>query len=254
MPGSTTRLQHLRVPRAQRQRGFDQRDVELARGVGDDQHLLEERADDDDGDLGAVIDAEDGDGQRAEGRRRQIAEELDERFAQPRERAVGAAENAERHADQRGDEEAPEDDLDAVPQAFVQPAAVAALRRRGEGGVERREPLRAARADRSGLSGTPSGSGFLLLLRVRGRGIEGRLVHPHAGLEVVHRARLRDQDLRMPDKRDVAHHAPGQHRQHEREDAEHTTRLGRKRPADLKPLPPASAIASYLPMVSEPSM
>ena len=37
---------------------------------------------------------------------------------------VGAAQNAQRHADDRRDHETPEDDLDAVPQALVQPVAV----------------------------------------------------------------------------------------------------------------------------------
>ena len=44
------------------------------------------RADEDDRDLGRVVDAEHRDRQRAERRRRQVAEELDERLGQPRER------------------------------------------------------------------------------------------------------------------------------------------------------------------------
>ena len=88
------------------------------------ENLLEQRADDDDRDFRTVVDAEDRDGQRAECRRRQIAEEFDERLDQPRETAVGAAKNAQRHADDRRDQEAPENDLDAVPEALMQPLAV----------------------------------------------------------------------------------------------------------------------------------
>src|SRR5450631_1240229 len=61
---------------AKRERRLDHSDIKLARRVGDDQNLLEERADDNDGDLRAVINPEDGDRERAEGGRRQIAEEL----------------------------------------------------------------------------------------------------------------------------------------------------------------------------------
>jgi predicted secreted protein len=61
---------------AQRQRRLDQRKIRLARGIGDDQDLLEQGADDDDGDFRPGIDAQHRHRQRAEGRRRQIAEKF----------------------------------------------------------------------------------------------------------------------------------------------------------------------------------
>ena len=57
--------------------------------------------------FGRVIDAEDGDAERAKGRRGQVAEEFDEWLLEPGEEPVSAAEDAERHADERGDEESP---------------------------------------------------------------------------------------------------------------------------------------------------
>ena len=113
-PGTTTRERAAGAAGAQGLRGFEQRRVHPARRVGDDQHLLEERADEDDGDLGRVVDAEDGHRQRAERGRGQVAKELDERLVEPRDRGNGAAQDAERHAEQRRDREAPEDDADAV--------------------------------------------------------------------------------------------------------------------------------------------
>ena len=65
---------------AERLRRLEQRGVDAARGVGDDQHLLEKRADEDDGDLGRVVDAEHRHRQRAERGRRQVTEEFDERL------------------------------------------------------------------------------------------------------------------------------------------------------------------------------
>ncbi len=66
--------------RAQRLGRFEQGGIDPARRVGDDQNLLEEGADEDDRDLGRVLDAQDRDGESAERGRRQIAEELDERL------------------------------------------------------------------------------------------------------------------------------------------------------------------------------
>ncbi len=70
--------------RAQRLGGLEQRGIDAAGGVGDDQHLLEEGPDEDDRDLGRVLDAQHRDRERAERGRRQVAEELDERLGQPR--------------------------------------------------------------------------------------------------------------------------------------------------------------------------
>ena len=99
--GMMTRLHQFPAARAERLRGFEQRGIHLAHGVGDDEHLLEKGADENDGDLRGVIDAEDRHAQRAEGRRGQVAKEFDERFLQFGKEAVGAAENSQRHAEDR---------------------------------------------------------------------------------------------------------------------------------------------------------
>ena len=87
--------------------------------------------------FGRVVDPHHRDRQRAERGRGQIAKELDERLGEPRHRRQGAAQDAERHADQRRDQEAPEDDADAVQQRLVQPGLVGARGRRGEAGHQR---------------------------------------------------------------------------------------------------------------------
>ena len=96
--GMMTWRTRLPAARAERLRGLDERGIDLAHGVRDDEHLLEKGADEDDGDLRPVIDAENGHAERAKGRRGQVAEKLDERLLQPREKTIGAAENPERHA------------------------------------------------------------------------------------------------------------------------------------------------------------
>src|ERR1700722_12787029 len=124
--------EQLAAARTEREGGLEQSRIELARGVGDDQHLLEKRADHDYRDLRSVVDAENRDGQCAEVRRRQVAEELDERLVQARDGGVRPAQYPDGHAQHRGDRESPEDDLDAVPQTLMQPLAIAGRRRRRE--------------------------------------------------------------------------------------------------------------------------
>ncbi len=88
--GDDPRQHHLgdeRAPRGpQRLRRLQQRRIDPPGRVGDDQDLLEERPDEDDGDLGRVLDPQHRHRQRAERRRRQVAEEFDERLGQPRRR------------------------------------------------------------------------------------------------------------------------------------------------------------------------
>ena len=111
--------------RAQRLRRLEQRRIELARGVGDDQHLLEEGADEDDGDLRAVVDAEHRHRQRAERGRRQVAEELDERLGQPRERRGSVPHRIPSGTPMIDEIRKPQKmTCDAVPQALVQPRLV----------------------------------------------------------------------------------------------------------------------------------
>ena len=151
MAGMTTRVSMRRWLVPSVIAAFDQRVVELAGCVGDDQHLLKEGADDDDGDLRPVIDAEDGDRERTEGGSGQVAEELHEGFGQFRDRGIGAAENSQGHAEDRGDDETPEDELNAVPEAFMQPVAVLRRGRRGEGGEQGKEHrMRRRQVDRVG--------------------------------------------------------------------------------------------------------
>ncbi|HEY2758209.1 MAG TPA: hypothetical protein VGJ01_21030 [Pseudolabrys sp.] len=163
---------------------LDQCDVQFPRGVGDDQHLLEECAEDDDGDLRPVIDAQDRHGQGAEGRCRQIAEEFDERLVDAGEGRVGAAENAERHADDGRDHEAPKDDLDAVPQALIKPRAIRCRRRRDECGVQRhRHLVRRRQIDR--IAADALGRVLVLALRLRHGIGEGVFVHAHPDLQII---------------------------------------------------------------------
>ena len=53
--------------RSERLRRLDERRIDLAHGIRYDQHLLEERSDHDDGNLRPVVDAENGDAERAKG-------------------------------------------------------------------------------------------------------------------------------------------------------------------------------------------
>ena len=100
--GQDSRHHHLgeqaQAARAQRARRLENGCIEFARGVGDDQHLLKEGADDDDGDLRSVVDAQHRHRQRAEGRRRQVAEEFDEGLVESPQRGISAADDAQRHA------------------------------------------------------------------------------------------------------------------------------------------------------------
>src|SRR5580700_5013614 len=59
--------EQLAAARTEREGGLEQRRIELACGVGNDEHLLEKRPDHDYGDLRTIVDAEDRDGQCAEG-------------------------------------------------------------------------------------------------------------------------------------------------------------------------------------------
>ena len=111
--------EQLGAARAERLSGLEQRRVHLSRGVGDHEDLLKERPDEDDGNLGGVVDAENGDGERPERRRRQVAKELEERLGEPGEERERAAQDPERYADRGGQREAPEDHLDVVPEALV---------------------------------------------------------------------------------------------------------------------------------------
>ena len=114
-------------------RRLDQRGVDLADRVRDDQDLLEEGPDDDDRDLRRIVDAQDRDAEGAKGRGRQITEKLDERLLQPSKKAIGAAEDPERHPQDRGNHEAPEDRADAAAQALIQPRFARQARQAVEG-------------------------------------------------------------------------------------------------------------------------
>ena len=70
---------------------FDQRGFQLARGIGNDQHLLEKGTDKDDGNLGAVVNPEHSDRQCAKCRGWQVAEKFDKGLMQAAQAGVGAA-------------------------------------------------------------------------------------------------------------------------------------------------------------------
>src|SRR5258708_35089997 len=76
---------------------------------------------------------------------------------------------------------------------------------------------------------------LVLALGVLDRVVEVLPVHPHAALKIVHRSRIGDLNLRMPHERHVAHDAPHNDRQHERQAPEHKPRMRRDRPEHLEP-------------------
>src|SRR6185503_254609 len=90
---------------AERLRGVEQRRIDRARGVGDDEHHLEEGADEDDGDFRLVREPENRDGQRSEHRGRHVPDEIDERLEQAREERERSAQNAEWNAEDRRPQE-----------------------------------------------------------------------------------------------------------------------------------------------------
>ena len=79
--------------RPQRLSRFQQSRIDTPGGVRDDQHLLEERAHEDDGDLRRVLDAKHRHLQCPERRRRQVTKELDEGLRQARHRRQRAGQD-----------------------------------------------------------------------------------------------------------------------------------------------------------------
>ena len=92
---------------------------ELSGCVGDNQNLLEESSDKDDGNFRAVINTENCDRQGAESRRGQIPEKFNKRLLDSRYGRESAAQNAQRDANNRRQHETPEDDLDTVPETLM---------------------------------------------------------------------------------------------------------------------------------------
>src|SRR5207249_2128665 len=82
---------------------------DAARDVGDQNELLEEGADEDDGDLFLDADADPEDEQWDQGRDREIANEIGDRLDRRLDDLEAAHQDAERHRDQRGDDEARHD-------------------------------------------------------------------------------------------------------------------------------------------------
>ena len=78
--------------------GLDKRGINLAHCIANHQHLLEKRSDDNNGDLGTVVDSENGHTQGAKGGCGRVAEKFNERFLETSEEAVSSAENAQGHA------------------------------------------------------------------------------------------------------------------------------------------------------------
>ena len=104
------RDQHARddalVAGAERVGGLDQVAPRVADRDRDHQDDLEHRADEDDQQLLHLADAGPQDQQRDEGGGRQVAREGDERLEERLDRLVGAHQDAERHGDQRRQDEA----------------------------------------------------------------------------------------------------------------------------------------------------
>ena len=134
----------------------------------------------------------------------------------------------------RRDHEAPEDDLDAVPQALMQPGRILGRRRGDERGVERgRHFVRRRQIDR--VRRKAFGRVLVVGFGLFHRAGEVGLVHAHADLQVVGRTGIGDLHLRMPDEGNVGDDAPNRDRQHKRQHAERAPGARRQRAENLKP-------------------
>src|SRR3989454_739541 len=103
--GRDQHTRHHRPPiRAERVGDVEQILGDAARDVGDQNELLEEGADEDDGDLFLDADADPEDEQWDQGRDREIANEIGDRFDRRLDDLEAAHQDAERHRDQRGDD------------------------------------------------------------------------------------------------------------------------------------------------------
>ena len=207
-------MQQAPTGSAESLRGLNEGGIDAAHGIGDDQHLLKKCADENDGDLRGVVDAQHRHAERAKGRGGQVAEELDEGFLKAGKEAVGTAEDAERHAKEGGEKERPGDGANAVAEALVEPGFVGQTRWGSEGGVERRghrvrrRQVRGIDAVADGRSGTLREHVAVLTSEIGAGDVDARG-------EIFHVARRGDPHQRMPDKRHVADRAPESQRQDE---------------------------------------
>ncbi len=126
---------------AERVRRLDEIAPRPADRHGDHQHDLEERADEDDQQLLRLADACPQDQQRDERRRRKVARERDEGLEERLDGLVRTHRDAERHADQRGEDEAaehaPDRDADVLGEAELREERPALVQHRDRVGEER---------------------------------------------------------------------------------------------------------------------
>ena len=146
-----------------------------------------------------------------------------------------AAENAERDADEGGDQETPEDRLDALPKALMQPQTVLIRRRRGKGGVEGFGDI-ARRRQIDGIARQAGGRVGVVGLGVPDFLREACLVHPHAGHHVVDIAGIGNQHVRMPEEGHVADGRPQGDGHQEGADRQDKAQAAGERRADPEPL------------------
>ncbi len=166
--------------------------------------------------LEASVDADEGDDEGAEGRRRHVADEVDERLGEAGEEVEGAAQDPQGHADEGRQHEPVEDDADAVGDALVEPGPAAPDRRRRESGDEGRGDLVGSRQVHR-IAAPPGG--FRLSLLAHGRVLAGEqlAVDAHAGFEVADLPGVDDLDLRPPHPGHVADRPPQRQREQERQ-------------------------------------
>ena len=107
---------------AERVRGVDQVARDVARHIGDHHQLLEEGAEENDGDPLLDADADPQDEQRHERGDREIADEVDQRLERRLHDAVGAHVEPQRHRDERGNGEPDQHHPDARPHVHPQGA------------------------------------------------------------------------------------------------------------------------------------
>src|SRR2546422_3545691 len=142
--GRDQHTRHHRPPiRAERVGDVEQILGNAARDVGDQNELLEEGADEDDGDLFLDADADPEDEQWDQGRDREIANEIGDRLDRRLDDLEAAHQDAERHRDQRGDDEARHDLGDTRPRVHEERAVPGHVDARLDDGDGGRQEIRA---------------------------------------------------------------------------------------------------------------
>ena len=179
----------------------------------------------------------------AEGRRRHVADEVDERLPPASRIGRRFAKDAQRQPDDRGQDEAPEDDLAVVPEALVQPRDFREEAAWWSAKCRRRRRPHEAPAGRPGWHMRPAIGAVcarelgILLIELCGR---QHLI----GFVAARNRPSRDVNVGVPDERHVAHQGPQRQRQRKARHLASAARLRRQRGANDEPERPALHQAS----------